>query len=187
MVGELLELSRIESGELPVVKEPVSLSRIVFDAVDRMQSQAERMGIELRVDAPETLPPVLGDAERLERAVVNLVHNALKFTPAGGTIEVTVRGERGSARVDVKDSGVGIETRDLPRIFERFYKSDGSRRTDGSGLGLALVKHTIEAHGGSVSVTSEPSRGSTFTLTLPLLDATVAPAGLEAFNARSAT
>lgn len=185
MVAELLELSRIESGEFPIARDQVRVSRLVTEAAERLQSQADRMGVRLRVSAQPDLPAVLGDWQRLERAVVNLVHNALKFTPAGGEVLVQVREAAGMVLIQVTDSGSGIDERDLPRIFERFYKADNSRRTEGSGLGLALVKHTAEAHGGSVSVASELGRGSIFTISLPAADAGRALAGREA-TARSA-
>ena len=184
MVAELLELSRIESGEFPITRAPVSIGRAVSDAVERLQSQADRMGVHLSAEVPPDLPLVLGDSERLERAVVNLVHNALKFTQSGGQVTVTAGPRDGSVMVEVSDNGAGIDERDLPRIFERFYKSDNSRRTDGSGLGLALVKHTAEAHGGSVSVASAVGRGSTFTLTLPAMEMDSASNDLEASSSR---
>jgi two-component system phosphate regulon sensor histidine kinase PhoR len=167
MVAELLELSRIESGDMPAASEPVDIGVAVEEAVERLRSQALRAEVRLLAEVEAGLSPVTGDAERIERAVMNLVQNALKFTPAGGEVRVTAREESGEVRIEVADNGSGIDERDLPRIFERFYKADNSRRTVGSGLGLALVKHTAEAHGGKVSVESEMGRGSKFTISLP--------------------
>ena len=165
LVEELLELSRVESG-VPLAMAPVALAEVIGRAVDRLRPQAEALGVELVVNA-EPLPPVSGDATRLERVVLNLVDNALKFTPAGGRVEVRAGAAAAVAWVEVRDTGPGIDPRDLPRVFERFFKADYSRQAAGSGLGLALVKHTIEAHGGAVSAESSPGRGSTFRFTLP--------------------
>jgi two-component system phosphate regulon sensor histidine kinase PhoR len=167
MVAELMELSRIEAGDVPIASEPVDVGAAVSEAVARLRPQAERAGVRLSLDLDGDIPEILGDRARIERAVVNLVQNALKFTPDGGEVRVAVRDDAGVARIDVADTGVGIDERDLHRIFERFYKADNSRRTDGSGLGLALVKHTAEAHGGSVSVESRLGSGSRFTILLP--------------------
>jgi two-component system phosphate regulon sensor histidine kinase PhoR len=167
MVEELLELSRIESGELPMSQKPVEMASVVADAVDRLRSQAEKQGLSLTVDVAADLPPIIGDAERLERALVNLLHNAVKFTPAGGAVHVSAGFVGGDVIVKVSDTGVGIAPEDLPRIFERFYKSDRARGSGGTGLGLAVVKHIAEAHGGTVSVESESGRGSTFSFAIP--------------------
>jgi two-component system phosphate regulon sensor histidine kinase PhoR len=169
LVAELLELSRIESGDVPFDREPVDIGKEVSEAVQRLRSQAERIGVGLRADVQPGMSAVLGDGDRIERAVVNLLHNALKFTPSGGQVNVTARESKNTITIQVSDNGVGIDERDLARIFERFYKGDRSRRAEGSGLGLSLVKHTVEAHGGSVAVESEPGCGSTFTISLPVM------------------
>jgi two-component system phosphate regulon sensor histidine kinase PhoR len=168
MVEELLELSRIESGEVPMRHEPVDMAAIVWSAAERLRPQAQRQGLSLSVKVAGGLPAVMGDAVRLERAVINLIQNSLKFTPAGGCVDVEAHADSGSLSVIVSDTGVGIEPEDLPRVFERFYKGDRARGGAGSGLGLALVKHTAEAHGGAVRVESEPGKGSRFTLSVPL-------------------
>jgi two-component system phosphate regulon sensor histidine kinase PhoR len=167
MVEELLELSRIESGEAPMEERSVDVGLVVADAVTRLESQAHKQGLRLSLELPHDLPLVIGDADHLERVVVNLVQNAIKFTPAGGrvVVRVTASGER--VVVSVADTGAGIFPEDLDRVFERFYKADRAREGGGTGLGLAVAKHTVEAHGGSISVESEPGRGSTFTFTLP--------------------
>jgi two-component system phosphate regulon sensor histidine kinase PhoR len=167
IVEELLELSRIESGELPMAQEPVEMASVVADAVERLRPQAEKQGLSLSVDVAADLPPIIGDAERLARVVVNLLQNAVKFTPAGGSVQVSARLAESDVTVKVSDTGVGIAPEDLPRIFERFYKSDRARASGGTGLGLAVVKHIVEAHGGTVSVESEPGRGSTFSFSIP--------------------
>lgn len=167
IVEELLELSRIESGEAPLARQPVEMAVVLTEAVDRLRPQAEKKGLAFTLDVAADLPPIIGDAERLERVAINLIHNALKFTPAGGSVHVSAAFDEGSVTVKVSDTGVGIEPEDLPRIFERFYKADRARGSGGTGLGLAVVKHTVEAHGGSVSVQSEPGHGSTFTFSIP--------------------
>ena len=167
MVEELLELSRLESGEAPLARRPVEMARVLETAVDRLRPRAERQGASLSLTLPAKLPPVTGDADLLERAAINLISNAIKFSDRGGTIRVSARAKNGSVTVSVSDSGVGIAPEDLPRVFERFYKADRSRGESGTGLGLAVVKHTVEAHGGSVDVESREGRGSTFSFSIP--------------------
>ena len=166
MVEELLELSRIESGGIDLAREPIAPASVISSAVERLRPYAEQSGLTLRLDLAEDLPPVTGDAERLERAIVNLVRNGIEFTPKGGQVAVTAAVEDGALVVRVADTGVGIPPADRPRIFERFFKASRARG-GGTGLGLAIVKHTVEAHGGSVSVESEEGSGSTFTIRLP--------------------
>ena len=167
MVEELLELSRIESGEQSVAYDAVDLTGILRRAVERLRPEADKrqVNLSLRTDGP--LPAVQGDSERLERAVINVIQNGLKFTPAGGSVLVAAATLDAEVRIRIADSGVGIAREHLARVFERFYKGDRARHQEGSGLGLALVKHTIEAHGGTVTAESEPGRGSVFILTLP--------------------
>ncbi len=167
MVEELLELSRLESGDIPLACEPLDLPLILRNAVDRLSRQAQRAGIELTLEVEDGLPPATGDADMLERVVINLVHNAVKFTPRGGSVYVRAASGDGAIRVSVRDTGVGILPEDLPRIFERFYKADRSRGGGGTGLGLAVARHAVEAHGGAISAESTPGEGSTFTFTVP--------------------
>ncbi len=166
LVEELLELSRIESGQVPLHLEPVSLADVILPPVERLRPQVERAGLTLHVDVPQPGPPVLADAERLPRVVTNLVHNAIKFTPPGGHIILFAREEEQEVVVGVRDTGIGIPREALPRIFERFYKIDRSRRERGTGLGLSIARHLVEAHGGRIWVESEEGRGSTFYFTL---------------------
>jgi len=167
MVEELLELSRLESSEVPLTLRPVEMGEVLASAVEELRPQAERKGLSLALEVAPDLPPVMGDADRLVRAAANLVHNAIKFTPSGGSVHVSAALVSGAVAVRVADTGIGIAAEDLPRLFERFYKGDRSRGGAGTGLGLAIVKHTVEAHGGTVSVESEPGRGSTFTFSIP--------------------
>jgi two-component system phosphate regulon sensor histidine kinase PhoR len=167
LVEELLELSRIESGEQPVVQEETDVPLLLAEVVRRLTSQAERGDVELRLVDADTGICYL-DASRLERAVINLVQNAIKFTPAGGSVTISSERKPDALEITVSDTGVGIGSDELPRIFERFYKADHSRASVGSGLGLALVKHAVEAQGGSVKVESTPGLGSTFIISVPV-------------------
>jgi two-component system, OmpR family, phosphate regulon sensor histidine kinase PhoR len=171
MVEELLELSRIESGQAPLLLVPTPVADVVIPPVDRLRPQAERAGLELAVSFPAQLPPVLADADRARLALTNLVHNAVKFTPPGGRIAVAVQSAGDEAIFSVQDTGVGIPAEDLPRIFERFYKADRARSGGGTGLGLAIAKHVVQGHGGSIWAESVEGQGSTFFFTLPLAEA----------------
>jgi two-component system, OmpR family, phosphate regulon sensor histidine kinase PhoR len=169
IVEELLELSTIESGLRPLTTEAVRLDSLLT-AVDRLRPLAEDKGVTLEVHIAEGTPEISGDASRLGQVMRNLVHNAIKFTPRGGRIDVdAMPGAPGRVILRCRDTGVGIAPADLPRIFERFWKADSSRQRDGegSGLGLAIVRHVVDAHGGSVTVTSEPRHGTEFTVDLP--------------------
>jgi two-component system phosphate regulon sensor histidine kinase PhoR len=167
LVDEMLELSRIESGQLPFQFEAVDAAQLCSDAVRRLSAQAERAGVALRWNAEPELPALRADPERLLRAVINLVHNAIKFTPAGGSVTVEARRHGGMGEIAVRDTGIGIPQAEQERIFERFYKVDRARSSTGTGLGLAIVKHTAQAHGGRVEVASSPGAGATFRLLIP--------------------
>ncbi len=168
MVEELLQLSRIESGEVPLTLQPLEISEILAAAVDRMESQANKHGLNLSVNVEPAVPSVEVDRVLLERAVINLIDNAVKFTPEAGSIVVSAHSSDGMVIVEVRDTGEGIDAMDLPRVFERFYKADRARRAGGTGLGLAIVKHTIEAHGGNVEAESDPGKGSVFRFSIPV-------------------
>ncbi len=168
MVEELLELSRIESGQAPLRLEPTLVAEVLVPPVDRLRPQAERAGLALKVELPPWLPHVSTDADRARLVLTNLVHNAIKFTPPGGHITVAARQEEGDVVFAVQDTGVGIAAEDLPRIFERFYKADRARSGGGTGLGLAIAKHIIQGHGGRIWVQSVEGQGSTFYFTLPI-------------------
>jgi two-component system phosphate regulon sensor histidine kinase PhoR len=167
LVEELLELSRIESGAAPMHFAQLDVAGLITDSVSRFKQQADRAGIKLRVDAPAEMLSIIGDHERLERALGNLIANALKFTPDGGSVTVSAVATDADVSISVADTGIGIEPEQQGRVFERFYKADRGRGGGGIGLGLAIVKHIVLAHEGTVSVESRAGRGSTFTMRLP--------------------
>lgn len=168
MVQELLELSRIESGKVPLQLEPVGPTGLLTAAVGRLGLQAERAGLQISIQSMEDLPSVLADPRRIEQVVTNLLHNAIKFTPPGGRIELAAEQAGDMIQFSVRDTGAGISTESLPRIFERFYKADQSRTGGGTGLGLAITRHLVEAHGGRVWAESVEGQGATFYFTLPV-------------------
>jgi two-component system phosphate regulon sensor histidine kinase PhoR len=189
MVQELLELSRIESGQVPFRFAPVPVADVVMSPLERLYPQAERANLDLTADLASDLPEITADVERMQQVITNLVHNAIKFTPPGGRVEVVGRRLRvvvdGTTQPEspnwdpealplgdwilltVKDTGVGISTDDLPRIFERFYKADRARSGGGTGLGLAIAKHIVLAHNGRIWAKSREGEGSTFYVALP--------------------
>ncbi|HWI61170.1 MAG TPA: phosphate regulon sensor histidine kinase PhoR [Symbiobacteriaceae bacterium] len=169
LIEDILDLSRIEGGKWKVKKEPFQLQQLVQDTVGRFATRAEGQGVELRLEISPDLPELQGDIARLAQVLINLVDNALKYTPSGGSVTVSAEDLGSLVRVKVTDTGAGIPKADLARLFERFYRVDKarSRATGGTGLGLSIVKHIVEAHGGTVGVDSDLGRGATFLFTLP--------------------
>lgn len=168
MVSELSELSRIESGELPLVLGSVDLVGVINRVTQRLKAQADRAQLTISSDIMPDLPRVKVDENRIEQVLVNLVHNAIKFTQANGKIVISAGLKDDSLLVSVKDTGIGIPRDELSRIFERFYKVDKARSGGGTGLGLAIAKHIVQAHGCTIRVESEEGKGSTFTFSLPI-------------------
>lgn len=170
MVSELLELSRIESGRVPLKLHPTVPEELVIRSVERLRLQAERAGLGISILIRPGLPFILADPARLEQVLVNLLHNAIKFTPSGGKIEVQAEPAAGGDQIifSVKDTGAGISANDLQRIFERFYKTDRARSGGGTGLGLAIAKHMVEAHGGKIWAESVEGQGSVFFFSIPI-------------------
>ena len=169
MVEELLELARIESNRLQFRFTRADVGDVVRAAAERLLSQAERHGVTLTINLPGVPVEAVVDADRLRQVVVNLVHNAVKFTPPGGSVTVAIERRGEDVALVVSDTGVGVAAADLPRLFERFYKVDRSRASSGTGLGLAIVKHLVQAHGGQVWATSPgEGKGTTFVVTLPV-------------------
>ena len=180
IIEDLLDLSRIE-GEGAPSREPVSVSLIVADAIERIRTAAEQHEVKITFDEPETNQVVFGDRRQLTSALHALLENAVVYSPQDGTVEITISrvdahlSELGEAigpsvHVEILDHGVGIPAKDLARIFERFYRVDPgrARETGGTGLGLSIVRHVAQNHGGAVLVDSREGEGSTFTLELPL-------------------
>ncbi len=170
MVSELLDLSRIESGSSLGPLEDVDLGRLAAESAERLRLFAERQGVAIMVEVPAAVPTVRGDPERLGQVLINLLHNAVKFSPDGGDVIVTVRASGETVVVWVTDHGVGIPRAAQERIFERFYKVDRARvrgEAGGTGLGLAIARHVIEQHHGRIWVDSTEGVGSTFSFSLP--------------------
>jgi two-component system phosphate regulon sensor histidine kinase PhoR len=168
LVAELTELSRIETGRAELKLEPLNLNSLVEEAAAQLEPQTERQRLSLVKELAADLPPISADRARVRQVIVNLLHNAIKFTDAGGKITITTRGERDSVTVAIADTGRGIAGEDLPHVFERFYKGEKARTGEGAGMGLAIAKHIVEAHGGHIRVESEEGRGSTFSFSLPV-------------------
>jgi two-component system phosphate regulon sensor histidine kinase PhoR len=167
MVTELFELSRIESGRFNLDLKPVSACDLLNSASRRMQMQTERANLTLRVECSDTSLRVKIDSQRLEQVLVNLIHNAVKFTKPGGEVILEAVAGIGEVRFAVRDTGIGIPAEDISRIFERFYRVDKSRTGSGTGLGLSIAKHIVEAHNGRTWVESVEGQGSTFYFTIP--------------------
>jgi len=168
LIDDLLILSRLESHQMTIVSAPVDLNELIHATMKGFEKQARDKGIAISSTLPDGLPKVSGDRDRLEQVMVNLLDNAIKYTPSGGRVSVTAEKTDGAVRVDVKDTGIGIPAADIPRIFERFYRVDKarSRELGGTGLGLAIVKHIIQGHNGKMQVESSPGKGSTFSFTI---------------------
>ena len=169
MANELLELSRIESGRFSLERSPAAPCGLLHSASGRMQVQAERAKVTLRVTCPDDLPSIQVDSQRLEQVLVNLIHNAVKFTRAGGEVVLFAGSIPGGVQFAVRDTGIGIPAEEVSRIFERFYRVDKSRTGSGTGLGLSIAKHIVEAHGGKIWAESTEGRGSTFFFSIPSL------------------
>jgi two-component system, OmpR family, phosphate regulon sensor histidine kinase PhoR len=168
MTQELLDLSRIESGQVQLNFEAIAPRKLIYSAADRMKAQVERASLILDVKCDDGLPNIHADKNRLEQVLVNLIHNAVKFTKPGGRITLGVEAVPGGVRCAVRDTGVGIPSESLTRIFERFYRVDSSRTGSGTGLGLSISRHIVEAHGGKIWAESDEGRGSVFYFELPI-------------------
>ena len=168
IVAELTELSRIETGQAELRLEPVNLNLLIEEVTTQLSSQAERQQLIVERKLAVDTRPVQADKERIRQTIINLVHNAIKFTDPGGKITIATQVRSDSVIVDISDTGIGISKSDLPHVFERFYKGDRARSGGGTGMGLAIAKHVVEAHGGSIWVQSEEGKGSTFSLSLPV-------------------
>lgn len=171
LIDDILDLSKIESGKMRMSFGPVDLGEVARRTLSILENQAKAKNISIQLNMPEGLPFVRADETRLIQVLMNLTDNAIKYTPEGGRVAIVVSAEGGFVRVDVTDTGIGIPEKDLPRIFERFYRVDKarSREMGGTGLGLSIVKHIVSAHDGQVWVASNPGQGSTFSFTTPIV------------------
>jgi two-component system phosphate regulon sensor histidine kinase PhoR len=167
LVEDLLDLARLEAGRTTLNYDRVDPIDLARRSVSRLHSQVERAGLTIDVQAEGSSIPIPLDPDRMEQVLINLLHNAIKFTPAGGRIDVRISQAGRETTIEVADTGIGIPAEELERLFERFYKSDRARRSEGTGLGLAIAKHIVQAHGGTITVESEEGHGSTFRIVLP--------------------
>jgi two-component system phosphate regulon sensor histidine kinase PhoR len=201
LLNDLLDLSNIELERTPLSIRPLAVADVARHAAAILLPQAEQRSIPLVTEVPDGLPPVLADRDRLVQILVNLIDNAVKYTPEGGSVRVTARRVDGSkgrvvdsskpvdqptarptergdlVEIAVEDTGIGIPEKDLPRITERFYRVDKarSRELGGTGLGLAIVKHLVQAHGGTLTIESELGKGTRVRIALPAAPASQAP------------
>jgi signal transduction histidine kinase len=162
LVESLLELARLEAGQSAGKREPMDLSRCAAECVELVRPLADERRIQLHTAL--SAAPCSGDADQLTLVITNLLTNAVRYNREGGEVRINTRSENGSAIVTVSDNGPGIAAEHLPRIFDRFYRTSSQGRT---GLGLAITKSIVEAHGGTIEVTSEPGKGSAFEVRLP--------------------
>ena len=169
LIDDLLDLSKIESGKMKMVFMPLDIKPILNRCIAVLEKSIKAKALSITVDVPNDLPKVSGDDKRLSQVFLNLLDNAVKYTPESGSIKIRAFANEKMVQIDVSDTGIGIPENDLPRIFERFYRVDKarSRELGGTGLGLSIVKHIVLTHGGQVWVKSEVGQGSTFSLTIP--------------------
>jgi two-component system phosphate regulon sensor histidine kinase PhoR len=168
MVQELLELSRIEAGKAILDRTGIRPIELIDKAVERMQIQAERAGLQINCDCSDQLPKVFADPGKIGQVLINLIHNAIKFSTSGGSLKLKAEQSGSRMKFSVSDEGIGIEPQNLNRIFERFYKEDQARSGQGTGLGLAIAKHIVESHGGRIWAENQPTHGAIFYFTLPI-------------------
>jgi signal transduction histidine kinase len=170
LIDDLRTLSLAAEGHLELHRQPTDVPELARRVVAEMEPVAHEHNIALSVETPKKLPRLALDSDRIGQVLRNLIDNALRYTPTGGRVSVTVNAQARGVAVTVADTGTGLAPEDLPHVFDRFYRADGSRTraTGGSGLGLAIVKQLVEAHGGEVWAESEPGRGSVFSFALPL-------------------
>jgi len=169
LINDILDLSKIEAGRMELERSEFDLARAIGQTLLLVRERAERRGIALRVTVDDTLGTIVADERKVKQVLLNLLSNALKFTPEGGTIDVRGSVRDGDAEIAVADSGVGIAPEDQDAVFEEFRQvGSAAKKAEGTGLGLAISKRIVELHGGRISVASTPGVGSTFTFRLPL-------------------
>jgi len=173
LINDIMDLSKIQAGRMPLFPAPADPADLIRETADEMESWVRNSGLELRVSAPGACPPVLADRRRTSQALTNLVSNAIKFTPKGGSITITAEEgtgrDAGFAVFSVKDTGCGISPEDQRKVFGYFVQvGTPEKRAEGTGLGLALARSMIELQGGLMWLVSKPGEGSTFKFTLPI-------------------
>ena len=187
LIDDLLALSDLESGTIRLAKETLQVGDLIARVLEIFQEQARQKGVTLCHALEDGLPPILGDPDRLQQLLINLVDNAIKYTPAGGQVKVAANTALFSAtpqqptvEIAVADTGCGIPEKDIPRLTERFYRVDKarSRELGGTGLGLAIVKHIVQAHGGTLTIGSEAQKGTTVRIFLPSAKSNIGPTGI---------
>ncbi|MGD9015666.1 MAG: ATP-binding protein, partial [Candidatus Omnitrophota bacterium] len=169
LIDDLLDLSKIESGKLKMDLKSYSIKPIVKRVISGLDKQSKEKSIRIKEDIPRDIPNILADESRIAQVLLNLMDNAIKYNNEGGSITILAKEKDNFIRIEISDTGVGIPEKDLPRLFERFYRIDKarSRELGGTGLGLSIVKHIIQAHNGEVFVQSIFGKGSTFSFTIP--------------------
>jgi two-component system sensor histidine kinase VicK len=169
LVSDLLQLSRLDYQKTRWVKEPISLVKIVEDVITKLAVTIKQKNMEVYQTFEDGFPMILGDRDRIEQVILNVIGNAVKYTPEGGRIRIKGSSENRRAVLSISDNGIGIPEEDLPRVFERFYRVDKARSRDlgGTGLGLSIAKQIIEAHDGTIAIDSRYGEGTTVTITLP--------------------
>ncbi len=169
LVDDLLTLSHLESGQLSLEKQKITVDDLASWSFESVSLRGEAKGVDLKLDLPSSLPMLYGDRHRLHEVLVNLLNNAIEYTPPGGQVLLEIKYDEAKVIFEIKDTGCGISEEELPYIFERFYKVDKSRRrsSQGSGLGLAISRHLVELHGGNIEVKSKEGEGSVFRVILP--------------------
>jgi two-component system sensor histidine kinase ResE len=175
LVNNFIEVSRIEAGKLALERRPLCFSSLMREVADRQAPLAKAKGVKLKLERTDDHSDVLVDRTSMERALTNLVSNAIKFTPAGGAVHLQLERRGDELLMSVTDTGRGIPEEDIPVIFEKYRRARETTLTEGSGLGLFIVKAIVEAHGGSMDVQSTVGRGSTFTMHLPVAAVEHAP------------
>ena len=177
LVNDLLDFGRLEAGTLVFSMQPLDMADLITNGINSVMLKIRERNLQLETDIPSSPLPINGDPNRLDQVLLNLVGNAIKFTPPGGRICLTVRLVGSHVRVEVRDTGIGIAPEHLEHLFTRFYQADPSltRQYGGAGLGLAISKAIVEGHGGRIGVESSPGQGSLFWFELPLLDQQVRP------------
>ncbi|HEV7664346.1 MAG TPA: HAMP domain-containing sensor histidine kinase, partial [Chloroflexota bacterium] len=168
LVGDLLDLSRLEAGRVELEPQALDTASMVRGALAAVSNLFEARGTRVQVDVPESLPPILGDRRRVEQILTNLLANAAKYTPGGGVVEVAASSVNGHISLSVADNGPGVPESERDIVFDKFYRGRNAQRSEsGSGLGLAIVKSLVDLHGGSVRVEDSLPRGARFVVELP--------------------